>query len=102
MLEIDLNVIWPDDRSVQVHVRGVPTAVLLGREDIAEESVALLGQHVMSKSSLEEYLEDVTRVAVDKTVVSVVGLEPDVLKIFRLLRINGVPHGPIDVKLPVA
>ena len=95
-LVFGIDVRWPSGRLVHVRCKGID---LLARQ--CPGRVTSLGSgDVASLDSFHNCLRKATRAAPDGETATVVGLEPDVLKILELLDIEGPPpEDPITVAL---
>jgi hypothetical protein len=95
---LNLSVRWPDGRTVNVVLRALP---LVGsRVRGADARAALDGRDVATRAALLGLLATATRNLPDQADVELVGFEPAVAKVLRLLDIDGPPPPSIRVDLP--
>lgn len=98
-LVLNLDVHWPSGRLVHAHCLGM--SLVSERQDYKArtEVTPLDSENVASLVAFHELLAEATRVAPDGGTVEVVGLEPEVRKILKLLKIEAEPPDPIMVAL---
>ena len=97
-LVLNIDVQWAGGRVVHVHCVGETYLPERGDHDAAAP-VRLDFGDVGSLDSFREFLTEATRIAPDQGTVEVLGFEPDVVKIFAVLSIEGPAPDPIIVKL---
>jgi hypothetical protein len=95
-LILNLDVGWPSGRLVHVRCVGMQ---LIPERDYGSDVTPLDGKDVASVGVFHQFLAEATRMAPDAGTVEVVGLQPAVAKILRLLKIEGPPPDPITVAL---
>jgi hypothetical protein len=98
-LVVNIDVQWANGRLVHVHCVGEPVVPERSRGYEATAPVPLDTSDVGSLDALRGFLADATQIAPDQGIVEVVGFEPDVFKIFKVLGIEGPPPDPIILKL---
>ncbi|WP_127552992.1 hypothetical protein [Actinoplanes sp. OR16] len=97
-LTLEIDVVWPDHRTVKVRCRG--QSLLPNRDDDDPAPALFMNDvDVISIAALHAFLRRITRNAATGEVVQVGGLEPTLRAILETLDIVGPPPRPIVVGL---